>query len=319
MSLGPSYIPSSNEELQIIDPQNRLHEYLGILKCMPLTASVDLGGLNSISSPSTSIRTQFSFLPEETSDANSEVVLLNSTLSETTKIAIGVVLGATVAFILAISSFFIWRRHDLQELNSSTKQGLHSRRASQLENSSGVDAEMIQKSTRNQGNVSIRKWRAPLVIVSGLLAGLGLALAHHFFYLRLNGVLVDNFIVSQSWTFRLGNLFAFLVRLSFGISITTAFVQWQWFKVRQQAIKVKDFDDVSGIFGNILNFKSGIWLRFPILTLLAIIFWHGSRLFLIFTNRSQAVNDHTDHYAWNSKRCSYTSETKSYTAGSLLQ
>ena len=125
----------------------------------------------------------------------------------------------------------------------------------------------------DSSSTKMKSWKALYLMLAGLLAGLVFALAHHFLYQRLAGVAVADVLISQSWTFRLGNLFAFAVKLCFSMTIGTAFVQLQWLELRQRSLSVEDLDALSAIFGNILTFAEGVWLRFPSLTILAILYW----------------------------------------------
>lgn len=119
-----------------------------------------------------------------------------------------------------------------------------------------------------------RSWKALYVMAAGLVCGVVLAVGHHSLYQYLDGQAVDNIVLSQSWIFRMGNLLAFLVKLSLAITVSAAFVQRQWFVLRQQSFTVKDVDVLTSILADISSFfDSFLWLRYPLLTATAIICW----------------------------------------------
>lgn len=119
-----------------------------------------------------------------------------------------------------------------------------------------------------------RCWRAPAIMFATLLAGLGTALGHHFMNVSLNGKQVDQAGLSQSWVSRFSTSLAFLVQFFFATSVGVAFVQRQWLNFHRESYKIEEIDSLTGILGNIFNFFSGlVWLRNPILTMIAIVSW----------------------------------------------
>jgi hypothetical protein len=127
--------------------------------------------------------------------------------------------------------------------------------------------------------LSAKSWRAPLVILSALLAGLGFAIAHHLLGEHLDGRPVVDIPVSQAWVSRISTALAFLVKVALAVSVGTAYVQHQWLRFHKQSFKTKDVDALTGVLGNALSFVgSHIWLRHPLLTLMALISWFGNTI-----------------------------------------
>lgn len=122
----------------------------------------------------------------------------------------------------------------------------------------------------------MKSWRAPLTILVALAAGLGFSLAHHFMgsYLHLKPVEDVSVYVSQAWITRFGTAFAFVVKTTLAISIGTAYIQRQWMRFHLQSFKTAEVDLLTGLLGNAFSlFSSPVWLRHPMLTLLAVVSW----------------------------------------------
>jgi hypothetical protein len=133
--------------------------------------------------------------------------------------------------------------------------------------------------SHNHLPLSAKSWRAPLVILFALLAGLGFAIAHHLLGERLDGRPVADIPVSQAWVSRISTALAFSVKVALAVSVGTAYVQHQWLRFHEQSFKTKDVDALTGVLGNALSFiGSPIWLRHPLLTLMALISWFGNNL-----------------------------------------
>jgi len=119
-----------------------------------------------------------------------------------------------------------------------------------------------------------KSWRAPLVILLALLAGIGCALAHHLMGTHLDGKPVADALVSQAWISRISTALAFSVKVALAVSVGTAYVQHQWLRFHSQSFKTKDVDALTSVLGNPLSFTSSpIWLRHPLLVLMALISW----------------------------------------------
>lgn len=119
-----------------------------------------------------------------------------------------------------------------------------------------------------------KSWRAPATILSSLLMGLGLALAHHFMNVQLDGKALEDVKVSQAWISRFSTALAIMAKTAFTISVGAAFVQRQWLRFRRQSFKIGDVDAVTSAIGNPLGlFSSTIWFHHPILVLIAMVSW----------------------------------------------
>ena len=93
---------------------------------------------------------------------------------------------------------------------------------------------------------------------------------------NLNGKPVASISVSQSWIFRFGTAFAFLVKVAFGVSVGASYVQYQWHKFRRQSFRVDEIDSLTGVADDVLAFfYTHVFLRQPVLLLVAIIAWYG--------------------------------------------
>jgi len=121
---------------------------------------------------------------------------------------------------------------------------------------------------------SKKSWRAPLIILLALVAGLLFALAHHVMGKRLNGKPVDDISVPQAWISRISTALAFAVKVTLAISVGTAYVQHQWLIFQRQSFMTEDVDALTSVLGNALSFTgSVVWFRHPLLTLMALISW----------------------------------------------
>ena len=119
-------------------------------------------------------------------------------------------------------------------------------------------------------------WRAPAIMVAGLLAGIAFALGHHFFYRRFEGQAVKS-ESQQRWITRGGTAFAFLVKMSLAIATSTEYIQQVWKRLGERAVRVEGVDamfvglrDLSAF----VNLK--LWLGNPMLLALALITWYVS-------------------------------------------
>ena len=111
-------------------------------------------------------------------------------------------------------------------------------------------------------------------MILSLLSGVALTVGHHFFYARFDGQPVDEASIDQTWIIRIGTVFAFVAKTLLVVAASIAFIQHQWLTLSRNPLKIRQIDTVTGILGNALSFcESRIWLRFPLLTMLAIVTW----------------------------------------------
>ena len=121
---------------------------------------------------------------------------------------------------------------------------------------------------------SFQRYRSLVWMILSFISGVAFAVGHHFFYARFNDRRVDRTSISQNWIVRIGTGFAFVTQTLLVISASIAFVQYQWLTTRAKPFKIRQIDNMSSILGNVLGFfQSRIWLRFPVLTALAVVTW----------------------------------------------
>ena len=97
---------------------------------------------------------------------------------------------------------------------------------------------------------------------------------------HLNGKDVTSISVSQSWIFRFGTAFAFLVNMAFAVSVSASYVQYQWFKFHRQSFSVHEIDSLTDVLQNGMRlFYNLVFLRQPLLLLMAIVAWYASSPF----------------------------------------
>ncbi|KAJ5498998.1 hypothetical protein N7453_008049 [Penicillium expansum] len=129
------------------------------------------------------------------------------------------------------------------------------------------------------------KCSAVILMVVALLAGVAFALGHDAFYQSLNGkpvvngqplgVLNSSLNLSDQQVYvSLGTFFAFLVKSSLGLSVSTVFDQSAWKSIQGHRTGIGTIDDLLSVLKNgftILNLQ--LWKRFPISMTLAVIVW----------------------------------------------
>ena len=132
------------------------------------------------------------------------------------------------------------------------------------------DAEIHERCTATK----TRSWRAPATIMVSLVLGVGLALAHHLMCDSLSGRPVNEVSISQPWISRFSTAFAFLVKTTLAIAVGTAYTQRQWLSFQRDSFRTADVDALTSVLGNIFSFFSTfVWLRYPLLSLTALVSW----------------------------------------------
>lgn len=105
------------------------------------------------------------------------------------------------------------------------------------------------------------------------ILGIALAVGHHLFYQSLNGKPASN-TTSQTWNFRVGIGFTFLVKTSLTTAASVAAVQNIWCILHQKAIKVLSIDSLFGILGNARRFLDvSTWFQALTVVFIAMIAW----------------------------------------------
>lgn len=122
-------------------------------------------------------------------------------------------------------------------------------------------------------------------MLGALLAGILLALGHHIYYATLdeNEVPAGDhnlrlFSVSrQQVTAAVGTAFAFAVRSALVLAISSAYVQLFWLRLVAKSKKLLALQDINAAFSaprNVFILRKGsLWLRFPLLCVIALVTW----------------------------------------------
>jgi hypothetical protein len=143
--------------------------------------------------------------------------------------------------------------------------------------SSQVEIE-VQETTSSQRS-GLPRWsfhqnRSFFWMILSFLSGVALSVSHHLFYAMFDGLQVDQVPISQTWIIRTGTVFAFVIKTLLVVAVSIAFVQQQWVALSNHHFKIRQIDTMTGVLGNAFSFlESRIWLRFPLLTLLAGVAW----------------------------------------------
>jgi hypothetical protein len=114
-------------------------------------------------------------------------------------------------------------------------------------------------------------WLAPTTVLVSFVAGIGLAVGHHFFYYSLhNQPTADS---SQQYNNAIGTAFSFLVRAALVIAISTTYWQVFW-KTLHHDLPLSTIDSLAGILGSLQEFLSLKTLKAsPLLMALALLAW----------------------------------------------
>lgn len=83
-----------------------------------------------------------------------------------------------------------------------------------------------------QSSRKLPHWAVPTTLVAPFIAGIALAVGHHFFYSSLSTARVDE-SSAQQFNISIGTAFSLLVRATLVISIITTYWQIFWHKLRQ--------------------------------------------------------------------------------------
>lgn len=128
---------------------------------------------------------------------------------------------------------------------------------------------------RGKGTLmNVASWRASATILSSLLLGLGIALAHHLMNSHLDQRPTHTVGLSQAWVSRFNTALAFLVKLAFTICVGATFVQRQWYSFHRHSFKVNEVDSITSVLGNALSFfDATVWIRNPLLAFAAAVAW----------------------------------------------
>ena len=127
-------------------------------------------------------------------------------------------------------------------------------------------------------------WLVPTTMILALLTGTLLAMGHHLFYRHLTNHsaptglyhFAGKTMSKQQFNTAVGTAFAFLVKFFLTVAVSTAYVQIFW----RNTLNAKEYPTLSeldcansGLLNvfSLLNVK--VWWKYPILLVLALIFW----------------------------------------------
>ncbi|KAF4631466.1 hypothetical protein G7Y89_g6667 [Cudoniella acicularis] len=111
-------------------------------------------------------------------------------------------------------------------------------------------------------------WKAPLSMIGLLLAGLGFAMIHHFYYASLEGTealpstgLRGWNTGSQEWKVRYGTALAFVSKTTIAAAISLAYEEHLWKTLQKKAITIKGLDAAFLAFNNIVSLFNFEYIR----------------------------------------------------------
>lgn len=128
-------------------------------------------------------------------------------------------------------------------------------------------------------------WATPAMMASGLIAGCLLCLGHHLFYAGLAGTtaptgeydIAGTNISKQKFNTAVGTAFAFLIKAALALVVSIAYIQAFWRSARNSKTgqRLSTLDTMFSVLGNVLNLtKLQIWVKYPLLLLMAVIAWY---------------------------------------------
>lgn len=106
------------------------------------------------------------------------------------------------------------------------------------------------------------------------MLGLGFVLAHHFYWMSLDGSLVKS-QTDQEWAQRFGIAFASLSQSALTLSVGVAYTQRAWLTMKQSAFKLRSLDKVFSLQNDVFAFFSlEILSKAKILCFLGLCAWY---------------------------------------------
>ena len=118
--------------------------------------------------------------------------------------------------------------------------------------------------------------QSPLAMWLCLSLGAILALSHHFFYLHLDGAVIEA-SYDQEWSLRYGNAFALATRTALCVAVGIAYVQHIWSIFRRKAINVKGIDAIIAAPNDVFAFlDKEMWHKNLLGTFIVGILWYGT-------------------------------------------
>ncbi len=110
-------------------------------------------------------------------------------------------------------------------------------------------------------------------MITWLVLGVATALGHHFFYVWLDGRLVQS-KMEQEWFGRIGTGLAFLTNAFLSATSTIAYTQLLWRTLRSKTVSIGGVDALFSATTNAWNLVNlELWRRGPLLGVVAAILW----------------------------------------------
>ena len=141
---------------------------------------------------------------------------------------------------------------------------------------SEADNRLTKGDPRVAGYRNTIHWKVPTLMLANLLLGIGVALAQHIFYQRLNGRAIDGSetTFSQAANTGIGTALAFLFKSFLVLATATAYTQLFWHQLKSPDIVIREIDSLSTSLTSIVEvIKPQLWLHHPILLSIAAITW----------------------------------------------
>lgn len=119
----------------------------------------------------------------------------------------------------------------------------------------------------------MKDWKAPSKMIALLVAGLVLAIGHHYYYRSLAGNIVTN-SSDQEWKIRFGTAFAFLVKACFAGAVFLAYTEHAWTSLSNSKYSVGGLNAIFSGPSDPLNFlNTEFLLHAKIAAALAAVVW----------------------------------------------
>jgi hypothetical protein len=183
-----------------------------------------------------------------------------------------------------------------------------------LQEKSGISQTCSQITTSIESSNSLtapgfqrKSWngscRAPVLMITCLLVGIGLAVSHHIYYQSLNKTIVIS-STQQTWAIRFGTGFAFLVKTALGATTVIVFTQLVWVKLRKRATSIRTIDSMFAVTTDLTALvNTDLLLHAKTLAIFGIAIWYATcSLFITRTENAQVSTFPGCYHSSNSHR-----------------
>lgn len=117
------------------------------------------------------------------------------------------------------------------------------------------------------------RWKAPALMLLGILAGVGFGVGHHAYYQSYNNTIVQS-TSQQQWAIRIGTGLAFLTKTAFTVVVGIAFSQYLWVVVRMNAQPLQSLNTMFAMTTDPMSFfNRHVLAHAKLLTIIGIISW----------------------------------------------